>query len=86
MTILTALSLGILIFLSHLVSFVKKDYVLRWIIPFCYFDLIFAVLCILITLFAAGTGLNEDINELIYASSLFQDTYYNGLFKRRSLV
>jgi hypothetical protein len=80
MTILTAISLGLLIFISHLVAFVKKDYVTKWIVPICYLDLTFAILCMLVTLFTAGTGLYEEVNELRYSWSLFDVVYYNGKF------
>ncbi|CAF1013705.1 unnamed protein product [Adineta steineri] len=77
MTILTSLSLGILIFISHLVAFVKIDYVLEWLIPTCYSLLFFAILCIFITLFTAGTGLDDEINQLRYSQSLFEVAYFN---------
>ncbi|CAF0881762.1 unnamed protein product [Adineta steineri] len=77
MTILTSLSLGILIFISHLVAFVTIDYVIEWLIPACYSLLFFAILCMIITLFTAGTGLDDEINQLRYSQSLFEVAYFN---------
>jgi len=79
-TILSAIALGALVFISHLVAFVKKDYVLKWIIPICFLDMSFSTLCMLVTLFTAGTGLYEDVNEVRYSWSLFDVVYYNGKF------
>jgi hypothetical protein len=40
----------------------------------------FSTLCMLVTLFTAGTGLYEDVNEVRYSWSLFDVVYYNGKF------
>ncbi len=72
MTVLTALSLGIMI------SFVKIDYVLRWLIPCCFGLLIFAVICILVTLGVAGSNSRQELNELLYSSTLVSEALGNG--------
>ncbi|CAF1467777.1 unnamed protein product [Rotaria sordida] len=64
MTVLAALSLGILMFLSHLVAFVKIDYILRWLIPLCFVLLLFSILCIVVAISAAGGKLDEDLYHL----------------------
>jgi len=79
-SILTALILGVMIFLSHLISFVKVDYILRWLIPLCFSLLSVAVLFMVITLSVIGGKRNEDIKELIYSTSLFKAAYHNGQF------
>jgi hypothetical protein len=78
MTVLAALSLGIMIFLSHLISFVKIDYVLRWLIPCCFGLLIFAIICIIVTLGVAGSNLRQELNELLYSSTLVSQVLGNG--------
>ena len=79
MTILTAMALGIMVFLSHLISFVKTDYVLRWLIPTCFVLLIFSMICIIIALIVAGASLHEDVDELLYSSTLVSKALKNGL-------
>ncbi len=77
-SILTALILGVMVFLSHLISFVKIDYILRWLIPLCFSLLAVAVLFMVLTLSILGGRKNEDIAELIYSVSLFKATFNNG--------
>jgi hypothetical protein len=79
-TILTALTLGVMLFLSHMVSFVKIDYVLRWLVPLCFGLLTFAAILILVTLIATGSKKHEDVNELIYSSSIIDQTITSGRF------
>ncbi|CAF0960378.1 unnamed protein product [Adineta ricciae] len=76
-TIITSFALGTLVFLSHLVAFVKKDYIVQWLIPTCYGLLFVAVIFILITLISAGSGLDEDANELRFTSTIIRVIYYN---------
>ncbi|CAF5023587.1 unnamed protein product [Rotaria sp. Silwood1] len=64
MAILAAFSLGILVFLTHLVTFVKIDYVLRWLIPVSFALLIFSITCIVIGISVSGGKLNEDVYHL----------------------
>ena len=77
-TILTALALGVMIFLSHLVTFVKQDRILDWLIPLCFFLLSFAVVSIFITLIVAGTDLYNDVQELRYSWSLVEQAVNNS--------
>lgn len=77
-TIISALCLGVLVFLSHLVAFVKKDYILQWIVPICYTLLFVSIIFMIITLVAAGSNLQEDINELRYSKLLLQIVHING--------
>ncbi|UJR29825.1 hypothetical protein I4U23_017368 [Adineta vaga] len=75
--IMTALSLGVLIFLSHLVAFVKKETVLKWLIPACYILLFVAIIFMFITLVAAGSDLEEDVRELRFSWSILEIIHYN---------
>ena len=77
-TIITAFALGALVFLSHLVAFVKKDYIVKWLIPICYSLLCVSVIFILITLISAGSNLDEEANELRFTSTIIRVIYYNG--------
>lgn len=78
-TVLTAISLGLMVFLSHLVTFVKQDRILDWLIPLCFFLLSFAVISIFITLIIAGTDLEKDVRELRYSWTLIEQTLQNRL-------
>ncbi|CAF3302702.1 unnamed protein product [Rotaria socialis] len=74
-TILSALSLGILLFLTHFVALVNIDYVLRWLIPLCFGLMIFSIIFMIATLSIAGASLGEDLEELRYQWSLFKQAY-----------
>jgi hypothetical protein len=80
MAILAALALGIMVILSHVISFVKIDYILRWLIPLCFALLSFSILCIIIVLSVAGSDISEGANELFYSVSLLRATLKNGTF------
>ncbi len=80
MAILAALALGTMVILSHVISFVKIDYILRWLIPLCFALLSFAILCIIIVLSVAGSNISEGANELFYSVSLLRATLKNGTF------
>jgi hypothetical protein len=79
MTILTALSLGIMVFISHIISNVKFDYILKWLFPISFGLLSFSILCIIITLAIFSGTRYQDINELIYSSSLVSASLKNRL-------
>ncbi|CAF0984106.1 unnamed protein product [Rotaria sordida] len=74
MTILAACALGILVLLTHLVSFVTTDYMLKWLIPFSFSLLIFSIVCIFITLIFVGSTLKQDVYEL---RDYLHDALYN---------
>ncbi len=80
MTILAAFSLGIMVFVSHAISYVKLDHILRWLFPLSFGLLSFAILCIIVTLAIFSTTKYEDVDELIYSSSLLSAAFDNGLF------
>lgn len=67
-----------MLFLSHFISFVKIDYVLRWLIPVCFGLLTFSILFIILTLAITGSKLHEDVDELIYRKSLISSAIKNG--------
>jgi len=69
-----------MVFLSHIISFVKIDYILKWLIPLCFTLLAVAVLFLVIILSIMGGKKNEDIEELIYSESLFKAAIKNGQF------
>jgi hypothetical protein len=69
-----------MVFLSHIISFVKIDYILKWLIPLCFSLLAVAVLFLVIILSIMGGKKNEDIEELIYSESLFKAAIKNGQF------
>ncbi|CAF1607868.1 unnamed protein product [Rotaria magnacalcarata] len=75
MTVLSALSLGILLFLTHFVALVKIDYVLRWLIPLCFGLMLFVILSLTITLSVAGDSVDEDLQELRFQWSLYKQAY-----------
>ena len=77
-TILAALSLGVMVFLSHLVTFVKQDRILDWLIPLCFFLLSFAVVSIFLTLTIAGSALYNDVHELRFSWSLIEQAVNNS--------
>jgi hypothetical protein len=78
MAIIASLCLGIMIFLSHLISFIKIDYILNWLIPVCFGLLSLAIVCIIVAISVMGALLTEDILELRYQWSLYQTTLTNG--------
>ena len=80
MTILASVALGIMLFLSHLVSFVKIDYVLRWLIPLSFALLLLIMLFILVALSVVGSRIDEDVSELRYSWSLRMSTLQDGNF------
>lgn len=84
--VLSSFSLGILMFLTHFVSFVKIDYVLKWLLPLCLALLVFSIIFIIITLSVAGGTLQEDILELRYFSTLFDIAYANGIISNRTYI
>ena len=80
MTILTALSLIALLVFSHILSFSKLDYILRWLFPVCLSLLIFTIICIIVTLATFSVTRYDDINQLIYSSALLEDVFQNSKF------
>ncbi|CAF4722066.1 unnamed protein product, partial [Rotaria sp. Silwood2] len=78
MAVLAAFSLGILMFLTHLVAFVNIDYVLRWLIPLSFGLLIFSIICIVIAIGIAGGKLDEDAYHLRFRWSSIEDFSING--------
>ena len=80
MTVMAAFSLGIMMFLSHLVTFAKTDYVLRWLIPLCFALLLFTIACIIVGISVFSAKLREDVQELRYSWSLRALTLQNGKF------
>lgn len=77
--VLSSISLGILMFLTHFVAFVKIDYILRWLLPISLALLIFSIIFIITTLSIVGRALDEDIRELRYAATLVSQGYANGI-------
>ena len=73
-----------MVFLGHLISFVKIDYILNWLIPLCFGLLIAAIICITIAISVVGALLQEDVWELLYQWSLYEarttDRNYLRLF------
>jgi hypothetical protein len=80
MTVIAALSLGVMVFFSHLISFVKIDYILNWLIPVCFVLLLLSMICLIVAISVMGVLSTEDIMELNYQWSLFKSTLTDGRF------
>ena len=78
MAIIAVLCLGVMIFFSHLISFIEIDYILNWLIPICFGLLTLSIICITVTVSVMGALMTEDILELRYHWSLYESTVTDG--------
>ena len=79
MAILTAFFLAALLVFSHILSFTKLEYILRWLFPLSFSLLTCTIISIIVTLAAFSVTRYEEINQLIYTSTLIEDAFGNGL-------
>jgi hypothetical protein len=80
MAIIAALSLGVMIFFSHIISFAKVDYILKWLLPACFVLLAVTMISIIVVLSVIGSSLLEDVLQLRYEWSLWTSTITDGRF------
>jgi hypothetical protein len=78
LTILAAIFLGVMIFVSHAISFIVLDSILKWLIPISLGLLTVSIVCICVVLGIANRNLIEDVQELRYSWSLIQQAIDNG--------
>ena len=78
-SVIAALILGVMIFVSHSIAYIRFDYILVWLFPLSLGLLGFAVLFIIATLVIFSANKYTDVDELIYMSTLLQAAFQNGL-------
>lgn len=78
LTILVSIALGAMLFISHALSQLHTDRILRWLVPVCFSLLLFVILSLIIILFIAGTRLHDDLHGL---ESLLSTNVFNGEFR-----
>ena len=79
LTILVSIALGAMLFISHALSQIHLDRLLRWLMPACFSLLVFTIISLIIILFVGGTRLHDDLHGL---ESLLSTNVFNGEFLR----